>query len=63
MRSGYYGQGFEYCPPQLFKDGYDTTPDGSQYGFLELAWRIYLTCSGPTEAATTTWSDIKAMYE
>jgi hypothetical protein len=62
MHSGYYGRGFEYCPPQWFKDKNDTTADGSQYGFVELAWRIYMVCSGPTETRTSTWSDIKSMY-
>jgi hypothetical protein len=63
IHSGYYGQDFEYCPPQWLKDRGDTTPDANQYGFIELAWRLYLTCSGPSEATTTTWGDIKAMYE
>jgi hypothetical protein len=62
MRSGVYGQNFEYCPPQLFKDGRDTTPDGSQYGFIELAWRLYVACGGPTEREGTRWGDIKSMY-
>ena len=62
MHSGYYGQGFEICPPQWFKDGADTTPDGSQYGFVELAWRLYVVCGGPTETGTTTWGNIKSMY-
>ena len=63
MHSGYYGCGeVEYCPPLALKDGRDTTPDGTQYGFVELAWRIYVICSGPTAASTTTWSDIKSMY-
>jgi hypothetical protein len=63
MHSGYYGQDFEYCPPQWFKDPQDFTPDGSEYGFVELAWRIYVTCSGPTETQPATWGSIKAMYE
>jgi hypothetical protein len=62
MHSGYYGQGFEHCPPQWFKDGNDTTPDGSQYGFVELLWRVCLDCTGPTETEGTTWSTIKSMY-
>jgi hypothetical protein len=62
MHSGYYGLDFEYCPPQWFKDGNDTTADGSQYGFVELMWRIYLACTGPTETRGTTWSDIKSIY-
>ena len=62
IHSGFYGQDFRYCPPQWFKDDRDTTPDGSQYGFLELAWRLYITCSGPSEAQPTTWGDIKSIY-
>jgi len=62
MHSGYYGQGFRYCPPRWFKDRRDTTPDAIEYGYIELAWRIYLTCSGPTGAEPTTWGNIKSMY-
>ena len=63
MHSGYYGQDFQYCPPQWFKDPNDSTPDGTEYGFLELAWRIYVTCSGPTATQPATWGSIKSMYE
>jgi hypothetical protein len=43
MHSGYYGRGsFQYCPPQWFKEPGDSTPNGTQYGYIELAWRIYL---------------------
>ena len=62
MHSGYYGQGFEFCPPYGFVDGNDTTADGSQYGFIELAWRITMVLSGPTGTEPTTWSGIKSMY-
>ncbi len=62
MHSGYYGFDFEYCPPQWFEDARDTTPDGSEYGFVELAWRLYVVCGGPTETRPTTWGDIKSMY-
>jgi hypothetical protein len=62
MRSGFYGANFEYCPPQWFMDGRDTTPDGSQYGFIELTWRLYIVCSGPTGTQPTTWGDIKSIY-
>jgi hypothetical protein len=62
IHSGYYGHNFEYCPPQWFKDPNDATPDGTEYGFLELCWRIYLTCSGPTETQPATWGSIKSMY-
>jgi hypothetical protein len=62
MHSGFYGVDFRYCPPQGFTDGRDTTPDGSQFGFIELAWRIYLVCSGPTQVQPTSWGNIKSMY-
>jgi hypothetical protein len=62
IHSGFYGQEFEYCPPQLFKDPNDTTPDGTQYGYLELLWRIYLGCYGPTVTQPATWGGIKSMY-
>ena len=62
IHSGYYGKDFEICPPDWFLDKEDTTTDGSQYGFVELAWRITTVCSGPTETSPTTWSNIKSMY-
>ena len=62
MHSGFYGQGFEYCPPQAFLDGRDTTSDGTQFGFIELAWRVYVQCTGPTSTEPATWGDIKSMY-
>jgi hypothetical protein len=62
IHSGYYGHDFEYCPPQRFKDPRDSTPDGSEYGFVELAWRVYLGCSGPTQTQETTWGGIKTLY-
>ncbi len=62
MHSGFYGQNFQYCPPLWFKDGRDTTPDATDYGYIELAWRIYLICSGPTNVEPTTWGNIKGMY-
>jgi hypothetical protein len=62
MHSGYYGKGLEYCPPVWFKDQQDSTPDATLYGFIELAWRIYLLCSGPTNVEPTTWGNIKSMY-
>ena len=62
--SGYYGNGDPtmYDPPLVFCDGRDTTPDCSHYGLLELAWRVYLNCFGPTDAETRTWGNIKSMY-
>jgi len=63
MHSGYYGPGFEYCPPQWFKDPEDDTPDGSLYGYLELVWKIYVDCSGASAIeSSTTWGAIKSMY-
>ena len=63
LHSGYYGNGnFAYCPPQWFLDGNDTTPDGTQYGFVELTWGLYVACLGPTEVMPTTWSSIKSIY-
>lgn len=63
MHSGYYGTDFEHCPPQWFKDPHDSTPDGDEYGFVELCWRIYLDCSGPTATQPATWGSIKSMYK
>ena len=63
MHSGFYGnRAFNYCPPQWFVDGHDTTPDATVYGFVELAWRVYVICSGPTETESSTWGSIKSMY-
>jgi len=56
MHSGFYGQAFEHCPPQWFRDPGDTTPDGTLYGYVELAWRIYLACHGPTAVQPVTWA-------
>jgi hypothetical protein len=60
MHSGYYGVGFEFCPPEWFLDGGDTV--GNQEGFVELAWRVYLVNSGPVATEPTTWGHIKSMY-
>ena len=72
IHSGYYGVNFQYCPPLNFCDGRDTTcvaslcmPDGSngqQFGFIELAWRIYVVCEGPTAREPSSWSNIKRIY-
>jgi hypothetical protein len=64
MHSGYYGNGsFQYCPPERFRDGRDSTPDGTLYGCIELAWRLYLSCSGPSATEPSTWGAIKAIYK
>ena len=62
MHSGFYGQDFQQCPPRWFKDGWDTTADGTQYGFIELTWRLYITCAGPSAHKPSSWSSIKSMY-
>jgi hypothetical protein len=62
IHSGYYGRDFSYCPPQWFKDGRDPTPDGSEYGYVELAWSIFVQCLGPSKTEPVTWGAIKAMY-
>jgi hypothetical protein len=66
MHSGYYGQDFAYCPPQWFMDSRDTTPNGTMWGYAELAWRLYFICSGSSgvvpEEPGTSWSKIKSMY-
>jgi hypothetical protein len=62
VHSGYYGTGLQYCPPLGFVDGRDTTMDGSQFGFIELLWRIYVSCTGPTAGEPSTWSNIKSIY-
>jgi hypothetical protein len=60
IHTGFYGVNFAYCPPQWFLDGGDTV--GNVYGFIELAWRVYLVNSGPTATEPSTWGNIKAMY-
>jgi hypothetical protein len=60
IHSGYYGVNFQYCPPLGFLDSGDTT--GNTYGFIELAWRIYLWNTGPTAVEPSTWGSIKSMY-
>ena len=63
VHGGFFGTyPFEYTPPLGFVDGRDTTDDGTQFGFIELAWRIYVICQGYTSAEPTTWSNIKSMY-
>jgi hypothetical protein len=62
IHSGFYGQDFQYCPPQWWKDGLDPTPDGTQYGFCELAWRLYITCAGPSADQPASWGSIKSLY-
>jgi hypothetical protein len=62
IHSGYYGPNFLYCPPAWFADGRDTSPNVDVYGFIELAWRIYVANSGPTATEPSTWGNIKSMY-
>lgn len=63
MHSGYYGDIFEYCPPLWICDPGDTTAACNEYGFIELAWTMYLGCHGPSGAEPTTWGNIKSMYK
>jgi len=60
IHSGYYGPDFTYCPPLWFLDGADSV--GDTYGFIELAWRVYMVNSGPTGTEPSTWGNIKSMY-
>ncbi len=65
IHSGFYArEDFMYCPgsPIWFKDLYDTTAAGTHYGYMELAWRAYLLCGGPSRTEATTWSKVKALY-
>jgi hypothetical protein len=63
VHSGYVGTfPFEYWPPLGFCDGRDTTADCSQYGFIEMAMRLYLICGGPTETQPSTWGEVKSLY-
>jgi hypothetical protein len=63
VHSGYVGTyPFEYWPPLMFCDGGDTTPDCTRFGGIELAWKIYLICSGPDATEPSTWGSIKSMY-
>jgi hypothetical protein len=62
VHSGYYGIDFAYCPPLWFADAYDTTEEATVYGFLELAWRLFVDCKGPDATKGATWSTIKSMY-
>jgi hypothetical protein len=63
MHSAFYRQvGVTYDPPKLIRDRNDTTPDRTQYGYVELAWRVYLSCSGPSETAPGSWSRLKGLF-
>jgi len=62
MHSGFYGQDFQHCPPQWFKDGRDSTSDGTRYGFVELCWRLYVLFRWGGATQPSTWSSIKSMY-
>ena len=64
VQSGYMGNGDPcmYYPPLWFCDGRDTTPDCSTYGPIEMAWRIYMLCYGPSDVESSTWGNIKSMY-
>jgi hypothetical protein len=62
VHGGYFGTDPTNCPPMGIPDGRDTTPDVTQFGYIELAWRIYICCWGWTATEPTTWSNIKSMY-
>jgi hypothetical protein len=62
LHSAYYGTALPPCPVAYFCDGADTSPNCTQWGFIELAWRIYLVRSGPTATEPSTWGNIKSMY-
>lgn len=62
MHSGYYGVDFEYCPPQWFADGRETTETYDEFGFLELAWRLYVHSRYYKATEPATWGTIKAMF-
>jgi hypothetical protein len=64
VRSGYIGTyAFEHWPPLPLADGGDTTPDASQYGYVDLAWCTDIYCWGPSSEQPTTWGAIKTMYK
>lgn len=62
IHSGYYGVDFTYCPPLWFLDGDDTSAGGTDFGYVEFAWRLYLLCEGPDAVEPTSWGVIKNMY-
>ncbi|MFC1800203.1 hypothetical protein ACFL2Z_04775, partial [Candidatus Eisenbacteria bacterium] len=63
VHSGYVGTSpFEFWPPIGFVDGRDVTPDCTEFGFVEWAMTVYIGCSGPSSAESSTWGSIKAMY-
>jgi hypothetical protein len=64
VHSGYFGNGdpCQYDPPLWLCDGRDTSQDCSIYGPIELAWRAYMVCSGPTATEPSSWSNIKRIY-
>jgi hypothetical protein len=64
VNSGYFGDGdvCRYDPPIRFPDGRDTTPDLTQFGPIEFAWRVYMTCAGPSGTEPSSWGNIKAIY-
>jgi len=62
MHSGFYGDDFEHCPPLWICDPGDTSTACDEFGFIELAWRVYLGCHGPSAAEPCTWGSLKSMY-
>ncbi|HVP58123.1 MAG TPA: hypothetical protein VMU02_08490 [bacterium] len=60
MHSGYYGVNFSNCPPTWLLDTADTV--GNLYGYVELAWRVYLR-NTYTRTEPSTWGSIKSIYK
>jgi hypothetical protein len=61
VHSGYFGTYmWEYLPPISILDGDDSV--GDVYGYIEMAWTIYVLCQGPTGSEPSTWGNIKSMY-
>ena len=64
VHGGYIGSyPFQYWPPFPLCDFADSTPDCTQFGYIEWRCTIDLLHSGPTATETSTWGNIKSMYE
>jgi hypothetical protein len=62
MHTGIYNSGgVAYCPPAWILNPGDTV--GDVFGCIELAWRLYVTNTGPTANEPSTWGNIKSMYK
>jgi hypothetical protein len=57
------GLGFGMKAFKMREDfGTEPLSDCTQSGHIESAWRIHLSCNGPTEAEPAAWDVIKSMY-